>query len=490
GYNKNRTKVLSEEKDSCYLQQSYKEDKVMSAGEAKEILLPTKEETITITTQAIDQHSQYIATTISTSTNEEKKDNNLASSSAHDKTREALLDLAQLDYIKLPFFFFFFGKNKKIKRKCVHTYMYMYMHLIGRCVADSKVVDSKSPNVIHRRSSLPTDTIGGQQRLVLPGISEVVPMIRAISLDTGIVTLTTTTTTQTLILRAFFFFPYNQEENKKPDVLSVRQVSFEVLTEELTQKKKNIYIYIYINIKKKGKGDKETKEEHKEEIAVPPRDVLLRMPLYSTPLTLEATNNAYRDFVHRLVAMGFELGQAECAITMTKAESVEVAVEFIFQHPDGLWHRFRPNDKLLVDAHKHSAGDACLFFYKFVAEDVCETCKLLFWRHYVDPNGDKIDVTPPEGPHLDISDEKTSTDTTATTTAGATTTTTTTATTTSGATTHLTVAEILAQEENRPKPVGPTQLCGVCFDEKPPDQFYLAPCGHNYCMECLERHYK
>ena len=83
--------------------------------------------------------------------------------------------------------------------------------------------------------------------------------------------------------------------------------------------------------------DREKKEGDKDEgVVVPPREVLLKMPLYTVPMTLESTNNAYRDFVSRCLDMGFELGQSECAVVMTKAESVERAVEFIFQHPDGM----------------------------------------------------------------------------------------------------------------------------------------------------------
>lgn len=37
---------------------------------------------------------------------------------------------------------------------------------------------------------------------------------------------------------------------------------------------------------------------------------------------------------------------------------------------------------------------------------------------------------------------------------------------------------------------GPTQICMVCFDEKPVYDFFDAPCKHNYCAYCLRMHYR
>lgn len=80
----------------------------------------------------------------------------------------------------------------------------------------------------------------------------------------------------------------------------------------------------------------------KEEIVVPPHNILVKMPFYTTPLTLEATNNAFRDFSVRLYDMGFK-EQAEAALVCTAAESVEAAVDFIMNNTDSLYHRFIPN---------------------------------------------------------------------------------------------------------------------------------------------------
>ncbi|ETO27706.1 RING zinc finger-containing protein [Reticulomyxa filosa] len=268
-----------------------------------------------------------------------------------------------------------------------------------------------------------------------------------------------------------------------------------------------------MNRNHKVKNNKE--EVHKEEIPVPPRDVLLRMPLYSTPLTLEATNNAYRDFISRLIGMGFELEQAECAITMTNAESMETAVEFVFQHPDGLWHRFRPNDTIIAEMNKQP-NETCLvtiffFYYAYQRDDLCETCGLQYWRHFLDPNGTKIELSSLEqAPPNDLPARVTISVATRNereefkreleqrvllsqanrnVVAGSATSNSLSLSSTT-TTTNPTITALLQEEANRPKPVGPTQLCGVCFDEKPEDGFYRAPCGHNYCIECLETHYR
>ena len=81
-----------------------------------------------------------------------------------------------------------------------------------------------------------------------------------------------------------------------------------------------------------------------EEVVVPSRDVLMKIPFYTTPLTIESTNNAFRDFMVRLNEMGF-VEEAEAALVATNAESVESAVEFIMNNPMRVFHRFVPSEQ-------------------------------------------------------------------------------------------------------------------------------------------------
>ena len=65
------------------------------------------------------------------------------------------------------------------------------------------------------------------------------------------------------------------------------------------------------------------KSEDELKVVVPPKQVLDRLPLFSTPLTIESTNNAFLTFYKTLKEMGFE-EQAEAALIHTNAESVEL----------------------------------------------------------------------------------------------------------------------------------------------------------------------
>ena len=50
---------------------------------------------------------------------------------------------------------------------------------------------------------------------------------------------------------------------------------------------------------------------------------------------------------------------------------------------------------------------------------------------------------------------------------------------------------LLKEEIEKKKSIdGPTEKCLICFDDKSVDDFYRAPCGHNYCKDCLQMHYK
>mmetsp|Transcript_11180 Transcript_11180/g.16989 ORF Transcript_11180/g.16989 Transcript_11180/m.16989 type:complete len:163 (+) Transcript_11180:29-517(+) len=82
--------------------------------------------------------------------------------------------------------------------------------------------------------------------------------------------------------------------------------------------------------------------ERKEEILVPSRDIVTKIPFHSTPLTREATNRAFYDFKERLYEMGFG-EQAEAALVQTQCESVENAVTFILNNLDVVYHRFAVN---------------------------------------------------------------------------------------------------------------------------------------------------
>jgi hypothetical protein len=295
-------------------------------------------------------------------------------------------------------------------------------------------------------------------------------------------------------------------------ILSTHQPTLEVLHMELVAK--------HGKSKKKKSHTSSDSEEDTEPgavrtVIVPPREVLNRMPIYTTPLTLESTHHAFRDFVARLLGMGFELAQAECAVVITSAENVERAVEFIFQHPDGLWHRFRPDaDTKEAMRDRNEDRGTTEFEEIFERADICDVCGLQYWRHYVDPNGQKIEVVE------DHSDDALHGDLMGRVSMSVAT----------RATREELLDEIRQAEENRmavitmldtiqdeglavqhdmgsdmirsaaslaatqpalpPGYDGPTETCMVCFDEKPTDKFLIASCGHNYCHECLKEHYK
>ena len=59
----------------------------------------------------------------------------------------------------------------------------------------------------------------------------------------------------------------------------------------------------------------------------------------------------------------------------------------------GLWHRFKPNEetKDLLRERNRAKGNS-EFEELFERADLCAVCGLQYWRHYVDPNGNKIEV--------------------------------------------------------------------------------------------------
>ena len=186
------------------------------------------------------------------------------------------------------------------------------------------------------------------------------------------------------------------------------------------------------------------------------------MPFYSTPLTVEATNNAFRDFMIRLNEMGFEQ-QAEAALVATNAESVESAIEFIMNNPDQLYHRFiSEND---------NDNDNTL----------CIACGLNKIQHIIDSNGDKIEKEKKEEENINILENIIN----------------------DKVKSMIDIEEEEEEEEERGMEEkeeeeeeqqieysGPTETCLICFDDRPLSMFYRASCGHNYCKICLETHYK
>lgn len=121
-----------------------------------------------------------------------------------------------------------------------------------------------------------------------------------------------------------------------------------------------------------------------EEVIVPPRKVLMKMPFYSTPQSLEATNNAYREFAARLTEMGYG-EQAEAALVATNAESVEAALDFIENHPEAMYHRFEA-DKSLND----NPDSLLSISIHSEANMLCIRCGMKRSEHIIDEKGNAI----------------------------------------------------------------------------------------------------
>jgi len=239
----------------------------------------------------------------------------------------------------------------------------------------------------------------------------------------------------------------------------------------------------------------------KEEVVVPPRDVLMKMPFYSTPLTVEATNNAFRDFVVRLNEMGFTQ-QAEAALVATNAESVESAVEFIMNNPDALYHRFASNTQEEEEQDEEQGQ-----LHANIDGGLCSICGLGQFEHIIDEDGNKI-VQKDEDEEEKQKEQETENLLESAINEKV-----------RSIANHEEEAQhsekielqIASEHEEKEKEkeqeaekketekkqeaeeeeyTGPGELCMVCFDKKPFDQFYGASCGHNYCKSCLETHYK
>jgi len=227
----------------------------------------------------------------------------------------------------------------------------------------------------------------------------------------------------------------------------------------------------------------------KQQVVVPARDHLVKIPFHSTPLTVEATNNAFFDFVERLSAM--DLGdQAEAALVHTQCEGVEAAVDFIFRNEAAIFHRFKPPNKegpnkegpLLQSA---ADGDTARDLESGGGAEsadcgsplLCLECGELFDRHLIDADGVKIAI----GVSEDNYNEQ-------------------------GALEEVVVEQppairsvsSLAPELAIGGQMGSaaddedTKQCVICFLEKPLREFpEAAECGHNdYCNDCLTEHYK
>ena len=234
--------------------------------------------------------------------------------------------------------------------------------------------------------------------------------------------------------------------------------------------------------------------------------VLQKCHFFSTPLTIEATNNAYRDFHKRLTDMGFG-EQAEAAIVQTNAESVESAIEFIIKHGDSvLWHRFITN--------KDDNNENTPIKVTIKEDEPCYACSMPYNKHLIDENGQKIikksnknmfnddlsDIELELNNNIDdelpnysdiISTDNIKND-------------------------HerqkdemkkilqnrLKIlnnnnnnndndGDILKDEEIKEESYkGPKKTCGVCLEDLPESEFFVAPCNHNYCKTCLQSHYK
>ncbi|ETO25977.1 hypothetical protein RFI_11162 [Reticulomyxa filosa] len=215
--------------------------------------------------------------------------------------------------------------------------------------------------------------------------------------------------------------------------------------------------------------EKATTAEKEEETLVPSRDVLNRTPFYSTPLVQDTTNagNGSREFISNLVSMGFDSEKAECAVVMTNAQGVERAIDFIERHSTKQWHRFVLDWSNPDIATSHN-----------ISAHLCATCgkphergaKIVFSSNNdnLNSNDDNIIITAIEdnneqkNAQLEHQEEK------------------------------LLTQLIFDPVLDAPAPLieGATQMCLICLEEKPKRLFFYAPCRHNYCRPCLEKHYK
>lgn len=284
-----------------------------------------------------------------------------------------------------------------------------------------------------------------------------------------------------------------------------------------------------------------------EKTVVPPRAVVTQYPWHSTPLTVESTNYAFRDFAVRLTKMGFR-DQAEAALVHTNAESVEAAVSFILDNPDALWHRFRlpgmtgDNSLLSSDSSSNNNSNKISIDNDVDVTDstLCDACGIAYSEHLIDHKGEQVikksrDDTALFGDlegrvsmsvatlkerqeqltmqeqikqrvHIlnslteDNAGDSLVVDTTSKNgsddnddgngleSAGR---------VDSDGKIHISakmkaeIDNVLKEEKEKQKAItGPTETCLICFTDKSVDDFYRAPCGHNYCKECLQEHYK
>eukprot|EP01084_Bolivina_argentea_P181072 312765_1 len=226
------------------------------------------------------------------------------------------------------------------------------------------------------------------------------------------------------------------------------------------------------------------RQEKKEEIVVPARDNLVKMPFFTTPLTVEATHHAFFDFRERLVEMGFD-NEAEAALVHTQCESVEEAISFIFDHEYAIYHRFMLEtvaptlQSIDEEADTDVSGDT-----------LCAQCQCALNQHLIDQHGKKVQTGEDES--RDVSFDM--------------------------AAVQSVFAAMETKEEENADPVvrihsieeinemiekaesqlapaptydGPTEECLICFEPKPADYFTKTECGHDhYCKECLTAHYK
>merc|ERR1719242_857638 len=128
-----------------------------------------------------------------------------------------------------------------------------------------------------------------------------------------------------------------------------------------------------------------------ETVIIPPRKVLSKYPFYSTPQSLEATNNAYREFARILTDMGYG-EQAEAALVATNAESVEMAVDFIDNHQDEMFHRFAPE----AQKSSNDNSDALLSVsINLESNWLCAKCGMKREMHIIDEEGNVIEKKDP-----------------------------------------------------------------------------------------------
>eukprot|EP00485_Elphidium_margaritaceum_P016653 CAMPEP_0202732858 /NCGR_PEP_ID=MMETSP1385-20130828/187870_1 /ASSEMBLY_ACC=CAM_ASM_000861 /TAXON_ID=933848 /ORGANISM="Elphidium margaritaceum" /LENGTH=642 /DNA_ID=CAMNT_0049399181 /DNA_START=55 /DNA_END=1980 /DNA_ORIENTATION=+ len=296
----------------------------------------------------------------------------------------------------------------------------------------------------------------------------------------------------------------------------------------------------YIKIYRQESG-----HEKKEEIVVPSRDIVTKMPFHSTPLTRSATNNAFYDFKERLVEMGFT-EQAEAALVHTQCESVENAVSFILNNFDAIYHRFGVvgsavglvNAATVTASQAMNGGDGnngnrssrsyekdAVIATTVTTDEVeaingggdgdgderlCTFCGQIYEAHLIDEHGEKIGIGvygdnfnhDDEDVELELaiaaaavedidnvdSDVRLSSPALASVPAASQMFP---AQPVEEAKTNVAIAASAASDDIPPDYDGPTEQCLICFDEKPVDYFRKTECGHDlYCKQCLTQHYK